>query len=162
MAFALEPADEEFLRTAPQRYVFAMNLPVPASTIWDAAMAGERPLTFVHGLKVRWTSPAPRGIGSTRVAHTALGAIRLQERYIVWDEGHRNAFAGVGVNVPVFRRFGEDYVVEPTPDGCRFTWTFAAEARGPRAAAMMNDVIQKGLFANMARDVRKHFGGTAA
>ena len=160
MAFDLEPADEDFVRSAPQRYVYTMNLPVPAASVWEGAMAGEHPLAFVRGLSVRWTSPAPRGVGSTRIAHAGFGAIRLQERYIVWDEGRRNAFAGVGVNVPLFRRFAEDYVVEPTSGGCRFTWTFAAEARGPGAAAAVNDLVQKGMFAGMARDVRKHYGGT--
>lgn len=157
MAFALEPVDEDFLRDAPQRYAFPMELPVPPQEVWRAAMAGEDALRFVRGLRIRWTSAAPFGIGSTRTALAGFGAIRLQERYFVWDEGRRNAFMGTAVNVPLFRRFAEDYVVEPTAAGCRFTWTFAAEARGPRAAAVVNDVVQRTMFAGMARDVRRHF-----
>jgi hypothetical protein len=91
MSFALAPADETFLRDAPQRYEFRMQLPVPADTVWAEGLAGDRPLSWVRGLTVRWTSPAPRGVGTTRVAHAAFGAVRLQERYFVWDEGRRTA-----------------------------------------------------------------------
>jgi hypothetical protein len=157
MAFALEPADEDFLRTAPQRYVFPMELPVSPERVWQDAMAGPHALRFVRGLRIRWTSDAPRGIGSTRTAFAGFGAIHLQERYFVWDDGRRNAFMGTAVNVPLFRRFAEDYVVEPTASGCRFTWTFAAEPRGPRPAAAVNDVVQRAMFAGMARDVRRHY-----
>ena len=157
MAFQLEPVDESFFRDAPQRYVFAMALPVPPERVWETAMAGEHPLRFVRGLSVHWTSPAPRGVGSTRNANAGFGAFRLQERYIVWEDGHRNSFIGTAVNAPLFRRFGEDYVVEPTADGCRFTWTFASDLRGPKAVIAANDVVQRAMFGRMAADVRRHF-----
>ena len=157
MAFALEPVDEDFLRTAPQRYVFPMDLPVGPDQVWQGAMAGADALRFVRGLRIRWTSEAPHRVGSTRTALASFGAIRLQERYFVWDEGRRNTFMGTAVNVPLFRRFAEDYLVEPTANGCRFTWTFAAEPRGPRAAALVNDAVHRAMFAGMARDVRRHY-----
>ena len=157
MAFQLEPVDESFFADAPQRYVFSMDLPVAPQRVWDEVMAGETPLTFVRGLSVHWTSPAPRSVGSTRVAHAAFGAIRLQERYIVWDEGHRNAFIGTAVNAPLFSRFAENYVVEPTAAGSRFTWTFASDLRGLKPAVAANDVVQRAMFGRMAADVRRHF-----
>lgn len=159
MVFTLAETDADFLAAAPQRYVFAMDLPVPPERVWREAMAGERALNFVRGLSIRWTSPQPWGVGSARVAHAGFGAIRLQERYVIWDDGARTAFVGTAANAPLYRRFAEDYVVEPTATGCRFTWTFAAESRGPRAAAAVNDLAQRALFAGMARDVRRHFQG---
>jgi len=157
MAFSLEPVDESFFTDAPQRYVFSMDLPVPPERVWEEAMAGEQPLPFVRGLSVRWISPAPRGVDSTRVAKTGFGAIRLQERYFVWDEGHRNAFMGTAINVPLFSRFAENYVVEPTASGSRFTWTFASDLRGLKPAVAANDVVQRAMFGRMAADVRRHF-----
>ena len=73
----------------------------------DVDVACRRPerLRFVRGLTVKWTSPEPRGVDSTRVALAAFGAFRLQERYFVWDEGHRNAFMGTALNGPLLRRF---------------------------------------------------------
>jgi len=160
MAFAVEPFDENFFDTAPQRYRFVMDLPQPAGEIWTAALGGDEPLTWVRGLRVRWTTPPPRGVGAARVAYGAFGAIRLYERFHVWEEGRRIAFRVERCNVPLFRCFGEDYLVEPTATGCRFTWTFAAAPRGPRAAAAVNHAVQRAMFTAMARDTVRHFGGT--
>jgi hypothetical protein len=158
MAFALEPSDEDFLATAPQRYSYSMDLPAPPEKVW-AVLAGDEPMDFVRGLKIRWTSPAPRGIGATRRANGAFGAIRLDERYFIWDDGKRTAFTVESSNVPFFRRFAEDYIVEPTAGGCRFTWVFAVEPRLPRPIAAANGSVQRGMFGQMARDLGKHFGG---
>jgi hypothetical protein len=158
MPFELEPADEDFLTTAPQRYSYPMDLPVPAEKVW-AVLGGDVPMDFVRGLTIRWTSAAPRSVGATRRANGAFGAIRLDERYFIWDDGRRTAFTVESANVPLFRRFAEDYIVEPTAGGCRFTWTFAVEPRGPRAIAAANGIVQRGMFGQMARDFGKHFGG---
>jgi hypothetical protein len=111
MPFALESADEDFLASAPQRYSYSMDLPVPPERVW-AVLAGDEPMDFVRGLKIRWTSPAPRGVGA-----------------------------------------------KPTARGCRFTWVFAVEPRGPRPFAAANGSVQRTIFARMARDFGKHFGG---
>ena len=158
MPFALEPADEDFLANAPQRYSHSMQLPVPPERVW-AVLAGDEPMDFVRGLTIRWTSPAPRGVGATRRANGAFGAIRLDERYFIWAHGQRTTFTVESSNVPLFRRFAEDYLVEPTASGCRFTWVFAVEPRGPRPIGAANGTAQRAMFAQMARDFRKHFGG---
>lgn len=156
MAFALEPADEDFLTSAPQRYEYSMDLPVAPERVW-AALSGQVPLDWVRGLSIHWTSPAPRTVGATRRAHGGFGAIRLDEEYFIWEEGRRTAFFVRSANVPLFRRFAEDYVVEPTGDGCRFTWVFAVEPRGPRPLAAANGHVQSAMFAGMARDFKKRF-----
>jgi hypothetical protein len=158
MPFALEPADANFLATAPQRYSFSMDLPAPPEKVW-AVLAGDEPMDFVRGLSIRWTSPAPRGLGATRRANGAFGAIRFDERYFIWDDGRRTAFTVVRANLPLFRRFAEDYVVEPAAGGSRFTWVFAVEPRGPRPLAAVNGSVQRAMFAQLAGDFRKHFGG---
>lgn len=157
MAFRLEPTDPDFVTSAPQRYVYVMELPVPPDKVWDGLVA-DSPLPWVRGLSIEWTSPRPFDVGTSRIARGGFGAIRLHERYVVWEEGYRNSFVVERANVPLFRRFAEDYLVEPTPDGCRFTWTFAVEPRGPRAVAAVDNLIQRGMFAQMAADTRRHFG----
>lgn len=158
MPFAVEPADEDFFTTAAQRYRYPMELPVPLERVW-AVLSGDEPLDFVRGLRIRWTSPSPRGLGATRRANGSFGAIRLDEHYFIWEEGRRTSFYVTAANVPFFRRFAEDYIVEPTADGCRFTWTFAAEPRTPRPIAAANGLVQKTMFGAMARDFGRHFGG---
>jgi hypothetical protein len=157
MPFALAAADEEFLTTAPQRYTHSMHLPAPLESVW-AVLAGDAPLDFVRGLSIRWTSPTPRGVGATRRANGGFGTIRLDERYFIWDDGRRTAFTVETANVPLFRRFAEDYVVEPAVGGCRFTWVFAVELRGPGPMVAANAAVQRAMFGQMARDFGRHFG----
>ena len=160
MTFALEPSDEDFVQTAPCRFVFPMRLRASAEQVWSGLVA-ERPLAWVRGLTIRWTSPAPFGVGTTRVAAVGFGAVRLDVVFFRWEEGRRYSFSAVGANVPAFRRFAEDFVVAADGDGCIFTWTFAFEPRGPRALAGALGAAQRPIFAAMARDTRRHFGTAA-
>ena len=83
------------------------------------------------------------------------GAIALQERFFIWEEGRRYTFYATEANVPVFRRVLEDYVVEPDgPGKCRFTWTVALEPSSlGRLGGPVNGLIFKSLFA----DTRRYF-----
>lgn len=157
MAFQLAAADASIFENAPLRYVFPMRLSASAEDVWQG-LIGERPLAWVRGLTVRWTSPAPFGVGTTRTAAGAFGAARLTETFFRWEEGRRYSFTATSSNLPTFRRFAEDYVVEPDEGGCVFTWTFAVEPRGPRQLAGAVGVVQRPIFAAMARDTLKHFG----
>ena len=76
--------------------------------------------------KVTWTSPRPFSAGTTREA--VVGG-SLRERYFRWDEGHSNAFYVYEASLPFFKRFAEDYVVEPDGSGTLFTWTVAIEPK---------------------------------
>jgi hypothetical protein len=157
MAFDLEPVDETFFDAAPCRYVYAMDLAAPAHEVW-AGLVADRPLSWVRGLRITWTSPAPFGIGTTRTAAGAFGAVRLDESYFRWEDGRRHSFTVMRSNSPMFRRFAEDYLVEPAEGGCTFTWTFAVEPRGPQPVIAAIGSAQRPIFAAMARDTRRHFG----
>lgn len=122
----LAESDDDFLETAPFRYVNSVDLPVPPEQTW-AALTADETLSWssvVTGL--RWTSPRPFGVGTTREV-TLLRLITARERYYRWDEGRRKTFTAVQASVPGLRRLAEDYVVEPTPTGSRFIWTVALE-----------------------------------
>jgi hypothetical protein len=77
--------------------------------------------------EVTWTSPRPFGIGTTR--EVAGLVTRSRERYFRWDEGHGYSFAVYESTVPLFKRFAEDYVVEPDDGGTLFNWTLAIEPK---------------------------------
>ena len=99
---------------------------------------GRAHLGPVHGRlgprirSLRWTSPRPLGVGATREI-VLRQFIAVREHFFRWDEGSRYSFHGE-CNRPV-RRFAEDYLVEKTPGGCRFTWTIAFEPADDRRAA---------------------------
>jgi hypothetical protein len=78
--------------------------------------------------EVKWTSPRPFGVGTTREV-VAPGGSAVRERYFRWDEGRSHAFFVYESALPIFRRFAEDYVVEPDRAETLFTWTVAIEPK---------------------------------
>ena len=52
---------------------------------------------------MRWTSEPAFGVGTTRQAKVLGGAMKVQERFFVWDEGHRHAFFVTEANTPAFK-----------------------------------------------------------
>jgi hypothetical protein len=151
---SLTPVDESFLTTAPQILTHSWEISRPAPSVW-AELVGAKPLHWVRGLGVEWTSPAPYGVDSTRVA-TVAGLIKVQEHFFLWEEGHRYAFYGAAMNLGLFAKLAEDYVVEPRGDGaCAFTWTIAIEPSPlGKPGAPVNGVVFGAAF----RDTGKYFG----
>jgi hypothetical protein len=79
------------------------------------------------------------------------GAIVFHERYFRWEEGRRKSFYVVDVSAPLFKRFAEDYVVEPDGESaCRFTWRFAGVPRLPGP--------NRQLLGSLLRDTRRRYG----
>ena len=151
---ALEPADEAFLESAPVRYVGVFDIARPAPEVWlqltrDGALDHCRLL----GGAV-WTSPRPFGVGTTRTMAVAGGVLMVHETFFRWEEGRRKSFYVTRTNLPLFRRLAEDYLVEPTSGGSRFTWTIAGEPLPlARPGAPLNALMAKSLFADTRRYV---------
>lgn len=125
--FPLEPADDDFLRTAPARTVQVIDVPVPVETLWAALTADDAVVSWGPGAtKVHWTGERPFGVGTVREL-TIGGVATVRERFYRWDEGHRKSFAVTESTLPGIRRIAEDYLVEPTPTGSRLTWTMSVE-----------------------------------
>ncbi|WP_149360382.1 SRPBCC family protein [Lolliginicoccus suaedae] len=158
--FDLQACDETIFETAPIVHSVTLDLPVPAARVWEG-LAGERPLEWCRLLRNgRYTSPRPLGIGTTREITVGVG-MHLREEFFRWEEGRRHSFFVTQASVPLFRRFAEDYILEPLGDDqCRLTWTIAFEpskliARPASVAAGGNKLI----LAWLERDTRRHFGG---
>jgi len=153
--FVLRPCDRTVFETAPTRYSDAMEIPRPAADVW-AALVADGTLGWCKMLTgARWTSPRPFGIGTTRTMGVAFGALVIREHFFRWEEGRRKSFYVTDANLPLFRYFAEDYLVEETaPDACRFTWTLAGESTpiGALGAPMLGALVRS-LF----NDTRAHF-----
>lgn len=158
--FDLDPIDDTYFETADFVYTYGMDLRADADEVWGG-LTGAAPLSWCRALTdVRYTSPTPHSAATTRVAKVAGGVMQLREQFFVWDEEQRRqAFYVEQSNVPLFRSFAEDYRVESTPTGSRFTWTFAFTPRsGFGAAVRLGLPVNKALFASFIRDTRKRFG----
>jgi hypothetical protein len=157
--FKLQPVDEAFLETAPWRFTEAFEIARPAGEVW-AELVADGALSFCRSLRgARWTSPRPFGVGTTRTMPALFGALVLEETYFLWEEGRRHSFYADRASLPTFRRFAEDYLVEPTSETTsRFTWTIAVDPSPiGRPGKPLNTVIVRGLF----KDTRRHFSAPA-
>jgi hypothetical protein len=154
--FACEPVEESFFAAAPVRLVAHFDVPRPAAEVWGE-LTGERPLHWCRILQeVRWTSPRPFGVGTTREVNALWGTNLLRERYFRWEEGRRHSFYVVEASAPLVRSLAEDYLVEPTGESsCRFTWLIAFE---PKKLALPAVPVNKLLLRTLFTDTRDHFG----
>jgi hypothetical protein len=153
--FALEPIDAEFFGSAPVVLSESFEIDRPASSVWSDLVA-DHPLSWckILGNGISWTSPKPYGVGTKRTANALFGISALREHFFVWEEGKRMTFYAEEAGAPMFKRFGEDYILEPRgDDACTFTWTIAYEptllGKGP-----VNKAIMRTIFS----DTRKHYG----
>jgi hypothetical protein len=84
-----------------------------------------------------------------------FGTLVIHENFFRWEEGRRKSFYVTEANLPLYRYFAEDYLVEETvPGACRFTWTLAGELTpiGAPGAPVLGAIVRS-LF----RDTRVHF-----
>jgi hypothetical protein len=155
MRFQLKSVEAEFFDTAPLRVRGEFEVARPAAEVWDE-LTVENPLSWCRLLKdITWTSPRPFGVGTTRTARTIGNSNVFDEYFFRWEEGRRQSFYVVQSNGPLFRRFAEDYLVEPTGEtSSRFTWTIAVE---PRRVAQIADPVNRLLLRTLFTDTRKHY-----
>ena len=148
-----EPIDLSFFESAPNLYADEWDINVPAAQFWPDLV--DNPLHWCRGLKIRWTSPRPFGVGTTRHV-SVFGVIQADEHFFLWEEGVRFAFHFTNANLPLFRRFGEYYEIQPTgPNSCRFVWKLAGEPTlVGKAGSPANTLISRSLFNDTARYVK--------
>jgi len=153
--FNAEPVDEAFFDAAPVRLRDTFAVSRPADQVWQE-LTSEDPLSWCRILSsVDWTSPRPFGVATTRTVRSLAGTNVLREYYFRWEEGRRQSFYAVQASAPMFRRFAEDYLVEPVSDtSCRFTWTIAYE---PKPAARVSNPVNRLLLGTLFKDTRKHY-----
>jgi hypothetical protein len=154
MMASMEPVDESYFDNAPQRFARTWSIARPAAAVW-AELVGERPLHWCRGLTIRWTSPQPFGVGTTRQAKTFGGLTRGDEYFFIWEEGRRYAFYFTESNPPLFTSLAEDYTVEPNgPDHCLFSWRVGLT---PSALGKPGAPLNKLLFSSFFRDTGRYF-----
>jgi hypothetical protein len=156
--YQLETADTDFLASAPHIFRYQKRFAAPPEKVWEQLTSDESLAAWGPMLKeLTWTSSRPFGVGTTREVQPPAGP-RVRERYFLWDEGRRHAFYVYESSMPLFKRFAEDYVVEPDGADTLFTWTVAMEPTG--VMALPFKVIapaMKAAFGRIPSDGQKYF-----
>ena len=159
--YPLEPANAEFFASAPHIFRYQKRFAASPEQVWESLTSDASVAAWGRWIKeVIWTSPRPFGVGTTREA--AVFGTRARERYFRWDEGHGHSFAVSELTTPLYKRFAEDYVIEPDDGGTLFNWTVAIE---PKAAFALPfkalAPVLRAVIGRIPSDGQRHFARRA-
>ena len=160
----LERPDPSIFTEAAHAYRYPARFPAPPAQVWESLVSDESVKAWGLGVRsLRWTSPRPFGVGTTREVVLPLGSMALREEFFRWDEGRGYSFYVREANRPGLRSFAENYELEPDGDGTLFTWTIAFEAAGPLSPVLrLLAPVNKAGFGQLVRAGRGYFAKSAA
>ncbi len=161
--YPLEPADADFLQSAPHIIRIEKHFAAPPQRVWESLASDESIKAWGSSVThLTWRTARPFGVGTTREVALAPGVLRVRERFFRWEEGRRYSFSVYEANLPVLRRFAEDYAVDADGDGTRFTWTVAIEPKGPLTLPFRPLVpVLRRVFGRTAADGQRYFARQA-
>lgn len=125
-----ERVDLDFIESAPFRFVSAVDLSITPEQLFEVLADAESwPHWATVITNVEWTSPEPRGVGTTRTV-TMRGGIVGDEEFLAWEPFSHMAFRFNEASTGSIAAFAEDYRVVKTPGGCHLTWVMAMKPNG--------------------------------
>lgn len=148
----------EFLDSAPYRFVSTVDLAITPEQLFDV-LADETswPHWATVITNVTWTSPEPRGVGTTRTVDMR-GGITGDEEYLAWDPYTRMTFRFNESTTSAISAFAEDYRVVKTPAGCHLTWVMAVKPNGlvGRLGLFVGRPVMGWLFQRFLHNLRRY------
>ncbi|MEE6139672.1 SRPBCC family protein [Mycobacterium sp. 050128] len=160
-----ERVDLDFIENAPFRFRNSVDLAITPEQVFEVLADAEAWPRWASVItKVTWTSPEPRGVGTTRIVEMR-GGITGDEEFLAWEPFTRMAFRFNECSTAAVAAFAEDYRVEVIPGGCRLTWTMAQKPAGPARFAMVftGPLLNLGLrrfLSNLRRYTDNRFAAT--
>jgi uncharacterized protein YndB with AHSA1/START domain len=148
----------DFIDTAPFRFVSKVDLTITPEQLFEALADAESwPHWATVITKVVWTSPEPRGVGTTRTV-TMRGNIVGDEEYIAWEPFSHIAFRFNQSTSNAISAFAEDYRVVETAEGCHLTWVMAMKPSGlaGRLGMSMGQLVMGWLFQRFLHNLRRY------
>jgi|SRR5579875_902383 len=161
--YPLERPDFSTFTNASQVYRFPARFAASPERVWKSLVSDESLKAWGLGVQdLRWTSPRPFGVGTTREVVLPLRAMTVREEFIRWDEGKGYSFYVREANRPGLRSFAENYEIEPDGNGTLFTWTIALEPKGAFAPVMkLLGPVNRAAFGSVVRGGKKYFATSA-
>ena len=129
---ACERVDLDFIDNAPSVFRNSVDLAITPEQLFEVLADAD---SWPRWAKVTWTSPEPRGVGTTRTVK--MRGIVGDEEFIAWEPFSHMAFRFNACSTRSVAAFAEDYRVQVIPGGCRLTWTMAQKPAGPARLAMV-------------------------
>ena len=156
--YQCERVELDFIDRAPFRFVSTIELAITPEELFEV-LADETswPHWATVITNVEWTSPEPRGIGTTRTV-TMRGNIVGHEEFLAWEPFSHMAFRFNTSTSNAISAFAEDYRVVPTGQGCHLTWVMAMKPSGlaGRVGMTLGKPIMAWLFQRFLHNLRRY------
>jgi polyketide cyclase/dehydrase/lipid transport protein len=134
--YPCEPVGLELIDTARFRSTNSVELSITPVQLWQVLEEAESWPRWSPLTRMTWTSPAPFRVGTTRAIEMRGGAAAVEE-VIAWKPYSHMAFRMNKSSLPTEGASVEEHRIEPTPGGCRLTWTLAHDPKNPPLLARL-------------------------
>jgi len=148
----------DYIDTAPFRFVSKVDLAITPEQLFEVLADEESwPHWATVITNVEWTSPEPRGVGTTRTV-SMRGNIVGNEEFIAWEPFSHMAFRFNTSTSNAISAFAEDYRVVETGEGCHLTWVMAMTpaGRAGRLGMTMGRPVMAWLFQRFLHNLRRY------
>lgn len=156
--YECERVELDFIDRAPFRFVSTVDLAITPEQLFEV-LADETswPHWATVITKVEWTSPEPRGVGTTRTV-TMRGHITGDEEFLAWEPFTHMAFRFNTSTSNAISAFAEDYRVVETPEGCHLTWVMALQPSGlpGRLGMTLGQPVMSWMFQRFLHNLRRY------
>jgi hypothetical protein len=134
--FPCDPVGSELVETARFRSTNSVDLHITPGQLWQVLEDEESWPQWSYVTRMTWTGPRPLGVGSTRTIETRVGG-HVVDEVIAWHPQAHLAFRVIATSVDTEGASVEEFRIDPTPRGCRLTWTLAHDPRNPPLLARL-------------------------
>jgi carbon monoxide dehydrogenase subunit G len=155
--YPCERVDLDFVDTARYRFVSTVDLAITPEELFEVLSEADSWSRWATALAdVKWTSPEPYGLGTTRTVTMRGGAVNDAE-FVAWEPYSHMAFRLNQSTTKGLAAFVEDYQVQETPSGCHLTWTVAITPRGliTRLGMFVFRPVMARVFRRFAGNLRR-------
>ncbi len=131
-SYALRPVDDAFLDDAKLVIRSSVDLTASPSQVWEA-LGSDRMWSWLPLIdRLEWLTPRPHEAGCVR--RLRLGRfLTVDEEFYRWDVDRRATFRVTAQSRNLLDGLIEDFLLDPSGDGTRLTWTMALTPRRGRS-----------------------------
>ena len=128
MKFKCEVGDIDYIERAPLQFMNTVDLKAPPEAVFAALRDTEAWLRWFPDMKSATWKGEP-GAGTNRIVK--VGPMEINEHFVIWKEPTQMAFYVSETSLPFAKRMVENYTIEETSTGSRFTYAVGMEVRFP-------------------------------
>jgi len=151
MKFKCEAESISFIERAPLQFINTVDLKTQPETVFASLRETDAWLRWFPDMKSAEWDGEP-GTGTNRLVK--VGAMEIMEHFIEWREPYQMAFYVSETSLPFAKRMVENYTIEETSTGSRFTYAVGMQLRFPLSVLQF---AAKPKFEKMFKDATDSF-----